>query len=52
MGKSSFPNNDARATSMADTFELSMQPGQFPTIPAALKKPRCMRENRLDETTR
>jgi phospholipase C len=44
MGTPSFPNNDTRATSMADMFDFTTQPRKFTSIPSVLKKQHFMHE--------
>jgi len=38
MGTPSYPNNDARATSMDDMFDFTIKPRKFTVIPSDLKK--------------
>jgi phospholipase C len=44
MGTAGFPNNDARATSIADMFDFSIQPRKFKVIPTVLKKSHFLHE--------
>ncbi|HEY3674779.1 MAG TPA: alkaline phosphatase family protein [Candidatus Tumulicola sp.] len=49
MGSPSFPNNDSRATSIADMFDFSIKPRKFTVIPTALKKSHFMHERIIYE---
>jgi phospholipase C len=44
MGTPSFPNNDARATSMADMFDFTTKARKFTAIPSVLKKEHFIHE--------
>jgi hypothetical protein len=44
MGTPSFPNNDSRATSIADMFDFTIAPRKFKTIKTGLTKSHFMHE--------